>query len=99
MLALVTATAQADPCAKLEFAELESMPKEDLLKMRCEYTQKMLDPELYKAGNWGLNVANRCATESSRMDRIIGRKYQPQEQGRRLRPLLSRDQRALSQVV
>ena len=81
MLALVTATAQADPCAKLEFAELDSMPKEELLRLRCEYNQQMLDPNLLQAGKWGLNVANRCADESARMDRIIARKYQLKNKG------------------
>jgi hypothetical protein len=61
---LVTAAHAAAPCAKLEFAELDSMPKEQLLQMRCEYVVRG-----YKLGS------NSCSEETIRMDRIIVRKY------------------------
>lgn len=78
---LLAGAACAEPCAKLEFAELDSLPKDDLLRMRCEYNQQMLDPQLLKAGSYGLGVANRCAAETGRMDRLIARKYQLKNKG------------------
>lgn len=73
--AFLAVVAQAEPCAKLEFAELDSLPKEELLRMRCQYLDQMLDPGLNIGTRWGLAVANRCATETGRMDRILARKY------------------------
>jgi hypothetical protein len=62
-------------CEKLEYAEMDAMPKEDLLRMRCDYHHTMIAPEMYQAGSYGLAVTRRCSTEITRMDRILGRKY------------------------
>lgn len=69
MFFALAAGAQGEPCAKLEFAELDSMPKEELLQMRCDYERQFL------AGYM------RCSDEVSRMDRVIARKYQLKNKG------------------
>jgi hypothetical protein len=65
------AHAQAAICPRLEFAELNLLQKEKLLKIRCEYTKSMV--ELILVGN--LSSADLCISEANRMDRIIARKY------------------------
>jgi hypothetical protein len=74
LLLFLAAPAFGQACAKLEFAELDAMPKEDLLRIRCEYNATMMDPRLTRSSAL-LPIADRCARETSRMDRIIARKY------------------------
>ncbi len=71
----LAAGASAQTCAKLEFAELDAMRREELLAMRCQYAREMNNPAYYAARGPGLTIANRCAQEATRMDRILARKY------------------------
>lgn len=75
VLLLAAASAQGQICQRLEFAELESLSKEELLKIRCDYQKTAFDPAMLQ-NRAGLAVANRCASETERMDRILARKYQ-----------------------
>lgn len=79
---LLSAAAHSQ-CARLEFAELESLTPEQLLRMRCEYYGSMLEATnaasaasrtSMAAANAMLTRSNGCAVEVSRMDRILARK-------------------------
>lgn len=83
-IALLSGAALA--CEKLEFAELDSMKREQLLRMRCEYRDEMFrwvdiagaqarSGRSVTAAQVDLNRGNRCAQELDRLDRILGRKY------------------------
>lgn len=80
-LFLVALPVAAQTCTRLEFAELDSLPKEELLQMRCRYDARMIDPKLLGAGQYGAAEAQKCAEEAVRMDRIIARKYQLKNKG------------------
>jgi hypothetical protein len=69
-------------CQKLEFAELESLSKEELLRLRCDYYDNELqaiDLE-YKSVISGKNgvywesASTRCDEELTRMDRVLTKK-------------------------
>jgi hypothetical protein len=71
-------------CQKLEFAELDSLPKEELLRLRCDYYKEELQAinNQYesvfsgKSGGRGYeSVSVRCGEEQTRMERILIKKY------------------------
>jgi hypothetical protein len=68
LLAAVASSAGAQTCRKLEFAEIDSLSKDQLLTMRCQYADALNDRRV------GVNDAVRCASELPRFDRVIARK-------------------------
>jgi hypothetical protein len=78
--ALVASVASAQ-CRPLEFVELDSLARDDLLAMRCQYYDdwRSLMPGLSDANLRNaqavLRSMNRCSEELTRIDRILARKY------------------------
>ena len=72
-LMLVAMPARAEGCQKLEFAELDSLPKAELLAMRCEYATT--SDLLLGTGKAGRDKISQCEDQIERMDRILIRKY------------------------
>jgi hypothetical protein len=83
-LITISENSSAEICNKIEFAELESFSKDELLSMRCKYYDLMLatinkayislktgtgEHEIYQ------NISMKCADEQRRMDRILINKH------------------------
>jgi hypothetical protein len=73
-LVVLSAAAHADVCYKLEYAELDSLPREELLQIHCQYRDDM--QKFAASGSTAnMNLANKCAEELNRSERILARKY------------------------
>ena len=72
-IASMPARAQMPVCKAIEFAELESLPKEELLAMRCESVAIAMRQDLSPPG---ARQSDNCFAEVKRMDRILIRKYE-----------------------
>jgi hypothetical protein len=85
-LMVLSSTAGAT-CTKLEFAELDSMSKDELVKMRCKYEKESDAPHHPEAGlavhTRELDALIYCNEQIQRMNRILLRKYFPGEEGRK----------------
>jgi hypothetical protein len=91
LLIINTTNISAEVCQKLEFSELESISKEELLRMRCSYLHNATQfisaaPEVLQSGSGTShqnsiesdryeNESNNCMAEIIRLDRIIVKRY------------------------
>src|SRR4029077_11088108 len=74
-LALLSTLANAAVCPKLEYVELDSLSREELLEMHCQYRADMMHLATGGPSAVNFNLADRCAEEMSRTERIVARKY------------------------
>lgn len=82
LVLLAASTAAGAQCTRLEFAELESLTPDQLLRMRCDYQIAMYQAidsasQASKSSTLAANAVlargNACAVEIGRMDRILAR--------------------------
>jgi len=74
ILFLFCTNAVAEICPKLEFAELDSMPREELLEVHCRHGDAALRLAASNSQQ-NMRLATKCAEEADRTERILARKY------------------------
>lgn len=71
VLILFSENSLAEVCQKLEFAELDSFAKDELLQVRCEYRRQ---GRVYLLNLSDIQTSVRCSDEQMRIDRILSKK-------------------------
>ncbi len=92
VLMLISSSVPAAICPTLEFAEIASFSKEELLRIRCEYHTKGMDfmdtmtmdnstSRRLNENEARLELVMQCSADVRRMDRVLARSYKLTEQG------------------
>jgi hypothetical protein len=82
LAAPIESVAEVVECRTRDYGELDAMPRAELLKLRCAYAAQMYAQprDTTNASGQVLGArrfayGERCATELSRMDALLARKY------------------------